>query len=180
MGEKNLGQIIHKIETNKEQLADVVDEDLQRRVLKAEAALKIKEEENLTLKQELQLYETKWSDYKAKIKSMEELWQKQVTSLQMSLAAAKKSLAIDDSESQQGKSSSSAKGSKVKDAAIAQALSYADIPNSQIRKVTSSRLLLSKQTLPHYYLTVDTWVDKHMQFWAHIVMANEFLFCCCG
>ncbi|XP_020257832.1 myosin-2-like [Asparagus officinalis] len=93
------------VETNKEQcqLAHAVDEDLQRRVLKAEAALKIKEEENLTLKQELQLYKTKWSDYEAKMKSMEELWQKQMTSLQMSLAAAKKSLAVDDSESQQGK-----------------------------------------------------------------------------
>ncbi|KAM7471839.1 hypothetical protein LguiA_010022 [Lonicera macranthoides] len=35
-----------------------------------------------------------------------------------------------------------------------------DIPNSQIRKVTASRLLLAKQTIPHYYLTVDTCVDK--------------------
>lgn len=27
-------------------------------------------------------------------------------------------------------------------------------------QVTASRLLLSKQTIPHYYLTVDTCVDK--------------------
>ncbi|KAI3814913.1 hypothetical protein L1987_14561 [Smallanthus sonchifolius] len=40
------------------------------------------------------------------------------------------------------------------------ATSYTDIPHSQIRKVTASRLLLSKQTIPHYYLTVDTCVDK--------------------
>ncbi|KAG5021542.1 hypothetical protein JHK85_017884 [Glycine max] len=40
------------------------------------------------------------------------------------------------------------------------ALDYTDIPVSQIRKVTASRLLLSKQTIPHYYLTVDTCVDK--------------------
>lgn len=39
-------------------------------------------------------------------------------------------------------------------------LEYTDIPLSQIRKVTASRLLLSKQTIPHYYLTVDTCVDK--------------------
>lgn len=39
-------------------------------------------------------------------------------------------------------------------------LDYTDIPLSQIRKVTASRLLLSKQTIPHYYLTVDTCVDK--------------------
>ncbi|KAL0914470.1 hypothetical protein M5K25_014818 [Dendrobium thyrsiflorum] len=44
-----------------------------------------------------------------------------------------------------------------------QALNYSDIPNSQIRKVTASRLLLSKQTIPHYYLTVDTCVDKLME-----------------
>ncbi|XP_057455128.1 dihydrolipoyllysine-residue acetyltransferase component 2 of pyruvate dehydrogenase complex, mitochondrial-like isoform X2 [Lotus japonicus] len=42
------------------------------------------------------------------------------------------------------------------------ALDYTDIPVSQIRKVTASRLLLSKQTIPHYYLTVDTCVDKLM------------------
>ncbi|XP_010934602.1 dihydrolipoyllysine-residue acetyltransferase component 2 of pyruvate dehydrogenase complex, mitochondrial [Elaeis guineensis] len=59
---------------------------------------------------------------------------------------------------------STAKGvSKTKEAAAAQALAYVDIPNSQIRKVTASRLLLSKQTIPHYYLTVDTRVDKLME-----------------
>ncbi|PHT42213.1 hypothetical protein CQW23_16238 [Capsicum baccatum] len=42
-------------------------------------------------------------------------------------------------------------------------IDYADIPVAQIRKVTASRLLLSKQTIPHYYLTVDTCVDKLME-----------------
>lgn len=51
--------------------------------------------------------------------------------------------------------------SKAKPAADA-ALDYTDIPVSQIRKITASRLLLSKQTIPHYYLTVDTCVDKLM------------------
>ncbi|KAF5452978.1 hypothetical protein F2P56_027927 [Juglans regia] len=40
------------------------------------------------------------------------------------------------------------------------ALDYTDIPHSQIRKITASRLLFSKQTIPHYYLTVDACVDK--------------------
>ncbi|KAG1359304.1 hypothetical protein COCNU_08G007500 [Cocos nucifera] len=53
--------------------------------------------------------------------------------------------------------------SKTKEAGAAQGLAYVDIPNSQIRKVTASRLLLSKQTIPHYYLTVDTRVDKLME-----------------
>eukprot|EP00262_Sarcandra_glabra_P000632 TRINITY_DN1076_c1_g2_i1.p1 TRINITY_DN1076_c1_g2~~TRINITY_DN1076_c1_g2_i1.p1 ORF type:complete len:441 (-),score=90.65 TRINITY_DN1076_c1_g2_i1:372-1613(-) len=43
-----------------------------------------------------------------------------------------------------------------------QTLDYSDLPHSQIRKVTASRLLLAKQSIPHYYLTVDTCVDKLM------------------
>ncbi|KAL5986853.1 hypothetical protein ACLOJK_015187 [Asimina triloba] len=56
--------------------------ELQRRVLKAEAALKQKEDENVTLQQQLKHYETRWVEYEAKMKSMEEMWQKQMTSLQ--------------------------------------------------------------------------------------------------
>jgi pyruvate dehydrogenase E2 component (dihydrolipoamide acetyltransferase) len=36
---------------------------------------------------------------------------------------------------------------------------YEDIPNSNIRKVTAQRLTLSKQTIPHYYLTIECNVD---------------------
>lgn len=72
--------------------------ELQRRVLKAEAALREKEEENDILHQRVQQYESRWSEYELKMKSMEEVWQKQMRSLQSSLSIAKKSLAIDDSE----------------------------------------------------------------------------------
>ncbi|XP_040861950.1 myosin-1 isoform X2 [Glycine max] len=72
--------------------------ELQRRVLKAEAALREKEEENDILHQRLQQYENRWSEYELKMKSMEEVWQKQMRSLQSSLSIAKKSLAMDDSE----------------------------------------------------------------------------------
>lgn len=71
--------------------------ELQRRVLKAEAALREKEEENDILHQRLQQYESRWSEYEQKMKSMEEVWQKQMRSLQSSLSIAKKSLAVDDS-----------------------------------------------------------------------------------
>ena len=71
--------------------------ELQRRVLKAEAALREKEEENDILHQRLLQYESRWSEYELKMKSMEEVWQKQMRSLQSSLSIAKKSLAIDDS-----------------------------------------------------------------------------------
>ncbi|KAI4313211.1 hypothetical protein L6164_026207 [Bauhinia variegata] len=72
--------------------------ELQRRVLKAEAALREKEEENDILNQRLLQYESRWSEYELKMKSMEEVWQKQMRSLQSSLSIAKKSLAIDDSD----------------------------------------------------------------------------------
>ncbi|XP_006657835.2 myosin-1 isoform X2 [Oryza brachyantha] len=70
--------------------------ELQGRVSKAEAALRDKEEENAMLKQQLDQYEKKWSEYEAKMKSMEEAWKKQLSSLQLSLVAAKKSLTSDD------------------------------------------------------------------------------------
>jgi len=37
---------------------------------------------------------------------------------------------------------------------------YTDIPNSQIRKVIADRLTQSKQTIPHYYLTIDCRIDE--------------------
>lgn len=73
--------------------------ELQRRVLKAEAALREKEEENEILHQRLRQYENRWSEYELKMKSMEEVWQKQMRSLQSSLSIAKKSLAIDVEDS---------------------------------------------------------------------------------
>ncbi|KAG1355202.1 putative Myosin-1 [Cocos nucifera] len=72
--------------------------ELQRRILKAEAALRQKEEENEILHQRLQQYENRWSEYEQKMSSMEEVWQKQMRSLQSSLSVAKKSLATDDAE----------------------------------------------------------------------------------
>ncbi|KAL8229847.1 hypothetical protein R6Q57_014747 [Mikania cordata] len=72
--------------------------ELQRRILKAEAALKEKEEEKDILDQRLQQHETRWSEYELKMKSMEDIWQKQMCSLQSSLSLAKKSLSLDDSE----------------------------------------------------------------------------------
>lgn len=41
-------------------------------------------------------------------------------------------------------------------------------------QVIASRLLLSKQTIPHYYLTVDTSVDKLME-WDLFLIIRHFL-----
>ncbi|KAL8118792.1 dihydrolipoyllysine-residue acetyltransferase component 2 of pyruvate dehydrogenase complex, mitochondrial-like [Apium graveolens] len=59
------------------------------------------------------------------------------------------------------------------DRSAVSAIDYTDIPLSQIRKVTASRLLLSKQTIPHYYLTVDTRVDKLMELRAKLNALQE-------
>lgn len=39
---------------------------------------------------------------------------------------------------------------------------FKDVPHSQMRKVTASRLLESKQKIPHFYLTSDCRMDKLM------------------
>lgn len=71
--------------------------DFQNRLLAADAALREKEDENAVLRQRLQQYEARWIEYEAKMSSMEEMWQKQMSSLQTSLAAAtKKNLAADE------------------------------------------------------------------------------------
>lgn len=53
--------------------------------MKAEAALRQKDDENETLQQQLKQYERRWLEYENKMKSMEETWQRQFTSLQVSL-----------------------------------------------------------------------------------------------
>lgn len=57
--------------------------ELEGRISKAEAALRDKEGENVLLKQQLEQYERKWSEYEAKMKSMEEAWKRQLSSLQV-------------------------------------------------------------------------------------------------
>ncbi|KAG0603682.1 hypothetical protein M758_10G113000 [Ceratodon purpureus] len=42
-------------------------------------------------------------------------------------------------------------------------LDYTDIPNTQIRRVIAKRLLQSKQTIPHYYLSLELRVDKLLE-----------------
>ncbi|RZB77043.1 myosin-2-like isoform X2 [Glycine soja] len=74
--------------------------ELQRRVIKAEATIEQKEEENAELKEQLKQFERRWIEYEKRMKSMEDMWQKQMASLQMSLAAARKSLASENASGQ--------------------------------------------------------------------------------
>ncbi|XP_074370056.1 myosin-2-like [Apium graveolens] len=78
-------------------------EMLQKQVFRAEEGLRKKERKNTALKEKVKQNEARWLEYEAKIKSMEEIWQKQTKSLQMSLAAVKKSLVSDNASDQLGK-----------------------------------------------------------------------------
>ncbi|CAK9179930.1 unnamed protein product [Ilex paraguariensis] len=59
------------------------------------------------------------------------------------------------------------------DKTTAAALEYTDIPNSEITNVMASWFLLSKQTIPHYYLTVDTCVDNLMDLQSQLNLLQE-------
>ncbi|XP_072983602.1 myosin-1-like isoform X2 [Typha latifolia] len=70
--------------------------ELQKKILKAETALRKHEEENDLLHQRLQQYESRWSGYEQKMRSIEEVWQKQMRYLQASLSVTRNSLSLDD------------------------------------------------------------------------------------
>ncbi|XP_023635551.1 myosin-4 isoform X2 [Capsella rubella] len=73
--------------------------DLQSRVQKVEAAIMQKEDENTAFQEELQRFEERWLEHEIKMKSMEETWQKHMSSMQMSLTAACKVLALNKTAS---------------------------------------------------------------------------------
>lgn len=75
-----------KQELPREILPSVV-EDLERRVAKAEETLEQKEKENAALKEQVNQFEARCVEYEVKMRSMEDMWQKQMTSLQVSKAA---------------------------------------------------------------------------------------------
>ncbi|PIN18579.1 hypothetical protein CDL12_08768 [Handroanthus impetiginosus] len=64
--------------------------DLEKQVLRAEAKVRQKNEENNALKMQFQELENKWHQYEERMKSMEKMWQDQFTHIQKCLAAAKK------------------------------------------------------------------------------------------
>ncbi|RZC53831.1 hypothetical protein C5167_012686 [Papaver somniferum] len=67
------------------------------------------------------------------------------------------------------------KASAPKDKATTQAsnLDHTELPHTQITKITASHLLQSKQTIPHYYLTVDSCVDKLIELRSQLNSVQE-------
>ncbi|XP_073127821.1 myosin-2 [Henckelia pumila] len=86
------GKRISEVKDLPPEMLPLVVEELQKRLLMAEATLGQRERENASLREQVQQFEARWSEYEIKMKSVEEMWQKQMISLQISLAAAKKSL----------------------------------------------------------------------------------------
>ncbi|KAI7742342.1 hypothetical protein M8C21_012032, partial [Ambrosia artemisiifolia] len=78
-------------------------EELQKRVVKAEALLSERELENTALREQIRLFEIRWSEYESKMKAVEEMWQSQMASLQKNVAAAKKTLGSGISDVQIGR-----------------------------------------------------------------------------
>jgi pyruvate dehydrogenase E2 component (dihydrolipoamide acetyltransferase) len=64
------------------------------------------------------------------------------------------------------KSQSSGPGAK--QLADAYGMKYKEIPNNSIRKVVARRLVESKQTVPHFYLTIECRIDNLMKARAEI------------
>ncbi|KAK6124425.1 hypothetical protein DH2020_041845 [Rehmannia glutinosa] len=64
--------------------------DLRKRVLRTEAKVREKKEENVSLKMQLQEMEKKWQQSEERMKSLEKTWQDQLTNIQERLAAGKK------------------------------------------------------------------------------------------
>ncbi|GER54508.1 myosin-like protein [Striga asiatica] len=79
-----------------------VVEELQKRIWVAEATIGHQEKENADLKEQVKQFEARWLEYEAKMKTMEDMWQKQIASLQMSLAESKRSVGADNSVRQSG------------------------------------------------------------------------------
>ncbi|RZR74470.1 hypothetical protein BHM03_00037277 [Ensete ventricosum] len=94
--EEASGKDHHKVDATR-------SEELEKQVLKMETEMRQKEEENVELLQQAQQIENKWSLCEEKMKSMEELYQKQIESLKVSLAAVQKNLAANDMVKQPGK-----------------------------------------------------------------------------
>ena len=56
---------------------------------------------------------------------------------------------------------------------VADGTTYVDIENSTIRKVIADRLTYSKQTIPHYYVTVQCQVDNLMALRGKLNLVSE-------
>jgi pyruvate dehydrogenase E2 component (dihydrolipoamide acetyltransferase) len=50
---------------------------------------------------------------------------------------------------------------------------YTAVPNSNMRKVIAKRLLESKQTIPHFYLSIECNLDKLLQFREELNQATD-------
>lgn len=60
-------------------------EELQKLVTRVQASMSQKEQENMVLREQIRQFEARWSEHEMKMKTVEETWQRQTASLQVSL-----------------------------------------------------------------------------------------------
>ncbi|CAA0840346.1 Myosin-2 [Striga hermonthica] len=96
------GSKIPEIKDQSSKKLPPVVEELQKRIWVAEATIGHQEKENAALREQVKQFEARWSEYEAKMKTMEDMWQKQIASLQTSLAESKRSVGVDNSVRQSG------------------------------------------------------------------------------
>ncbi|KAG9153857.1 hypothetical protein Leryth_005955 [Lithospermum erythrorhizon] len=94
---------ISEVKELQQEMLPSILEELQTQIFNAEATLSQKEMENAELRDQVLQFETRWSEYEAKMRSVDDIWQKQMASLQMGLAAAKESLGADIASGQPGR-----------------------------------------------------------------------------
>ena len=94
-----------------------------------------------------------------------------------------------ESASSKPASKPSAGGANARKLADAYGMEYTETPNDNVRKVIASRLLESKQTVPHFYLTVECRIDELLSARAEInakangdykLSVNDFIIKACA
>lgn len=58
---------------------------MQKLVMKAQVSLSQKENENTVLREQVRQFEARWLEHEIKMKAVEETWQRQTESLQVSI-----------------------------------------------------------------------------------------------
>ncbi|KAK1435680.1 hypothetical protein QVD17_01446 [Tagetes erecta] len=76
----------------REQILPQNVEELQKQVSEAQSLLSQRNLENTALREQIRQFEIRWLEHESKMKVVEDRWQSQMSSLQMNLAAAKKTL----------------------------------------------------------------------------------------
>ncbi|EPS70501.1 hypothetical protein M569_04240, partial [Genlisea aurea] len=112
-GKKKVSEVIDNNRDSRINGAEMVVEKLQKQLIMTEERIERREQENVALREQVKQFEARWCEYEFKMKSVEQVWGKQMDSIQKSLAAAKRSLVTTSSHSHGYESEPSSSSSPV-------------------------------------------------------------------